>query len=307
MEKMYVVVGAFIVMCVALIVLAVQSSLKHNNHISKRLSSTPDDRTAKKKTKAKSNLRASKNMIAKFGNHLTLPDEKEITRIRFRLAQAGYYHARTVSIFYALRVISLFLPLAGMMAYWAIKGNHMAANRLMLFSAMLIIIGLMAPDFILNSRIKKRKRSAQEGFPDMMDLLVTCIEAGLGLDAALRNVARELAGRFPVIQVNLDLLNLELMAGRERYIAFKNFGDRLGLEEAKALNIMLKQSEEMGSSLGSSLRIFSEEMRNKRMMRAEEKAMALPAKLTIPLILFIFPTIMTMLFLPAAARLSGAF
>jgi tight adherence protein C len=97
------------------------------------------------------------------------------------------------------------------------------------------------------------------------------------------------------------------MAGRERHIAFKNFGDRLGLDEAKALNIMLKQSEEMGSSLGASLRTFSDEMRNKRMMRAEEKAMALPAKLTIPLILFIFPTIMTMLFLPAAARLSGVF
>ena len=94
------------------------------------------------------------------------------------------------------------------------------------------------------------------------------------------------------------------MAGRKRHDAFKNFADRLGLEEAKSLTIMLKQSEEMGSSLGFALRTFSEEMRIRRMLKAEEKAMALPAKMTVPLILFIFPTIMTMLMLPAIARLS---
>jgi len=141
----------------------------------------------------------------------------------------------------------------------------------------------------------------------MMDLMVACIEAGLGMDATLMRVSHELGGRYPALKVNLDIMNLELRAGRNRHEAMVNFAERINLNEAKALATMLRQSEEMGSSLGRALRTFSEEMRTKRMLSAEEKAMALSAKLTIPLILFIFPTIMVMLLLPAGIRIAGAF
>ena len=99
-------------------------------------------------------------------------------------------------------------------------------------------------------------------------------------------------------------MNLELRAGRERHQAMMNFAERIGLEEAKALSVMLRQAEEMGSSIGVALRTFSDDMRTKRMLLAEEKAMALSAKLTVPLIVFIFPTLMIMLLLPAGIRLA---
>jgi len=301
--QLMIITAIFMALSLAGIMAAVRSSLKKNRVMSRRLAgSTPKKTQTTPKSRA-----ATPKMIANLGQHLTLPAPEEISRIRFKLSQAGFYAAKSIPTFYAIRLVSLILPVFGLLTYWAVFAPDIPTEKLVFIAITLIIVGLFAPELYLRQRINKRKLQARDGFPDMMDLLIACIEAGLGLDAALSNVAKELGKRFPVIQINLDLLNLELMAGRTRPEAFKNFAERLGLDEAKSLNIMLKQSEEMGSSLGTALRTFSEEMRTKRMLRAEEKAMALPAKMTVPLILFIFPTILMMMMLPAAARLSLAF
>lgn len=301
--QLFIISAIFMALTMAGIAVVLRASLNKNQVMNRRLAGIPAGGTQQS---AKPTA-ATPKMIARFGQHLTLPGPEEITRIRFKLSQAGFYTAKAIPMYYGTRVASLLLPVFGLLVYWGLYGTDIPAKTLVPSAVALIIVGLIAPGLYLHQRIKKRKLQARDGFPDMMDLLLACIEAGLGLDAALSNVARELGKRFPVIQINLDLLNLELMAGRTRPEAFKHFAERLGLEEAGALNIMLKQSEEMGSSLGTALRTFSEEMRSKRMLRAEEKAMSLPAKMTVPLILFIFPTILLMMFLPAAARLTGAF
>ena len=293
----------FIALSLTAAAVVIRATLKKNLVIQRRLVGVSSSGTMPRQKPTA----ATPKMIAKFGQHLTLPGPEEISRIRFKLSQAGYYSIKAIPMYYGVRLVSLLLPVFGLLIYWSLYAPDMPVKTLVPLAVGLIIIGLFAPGFYVSRRVNKRKMQARDGFPDMMDLLLACIEAGLGLDAALSNVAKELGKRFPVIQINLDLLNLELMAGRTRPEAFKNFAERLGLEEAKSLNIMLKQSEEMGSSLGSALRTFSDEMRTKRMLRAEEKAMALPAKMTVPLIIFIFPTILLMMFLPAAARLSGAF
>ncbi len=301
--QLVIITAIFIALSLGGITVALRSSLKKNQVMSRRLAgSKPKEKQSSTKSRA-----APPKMIAELGQHLTLPGAEEITRIRFKLSQAGFYSAKSIPTFYAIRLMSLIIPVFGLLAYWALFASNLPPEKLVFAAIVMIILGLFGPDLYLRQRINKRKLQARDGFPDMMDLLIACIEAGLGLDAALSNVSKELGKRFPVIQINLDLLNLELMAGRTRPEAFKNFADRLGLDEVKSLNIMLKQSEEMGSSLGTALRTFSDEMRTKRMLRAEEKAMALPAKMTVPLILFIFPTILMMMFLPAAARLSKAF
>jgi tight adherence protein C len=303
LTQIAIITAIFMALSLGGITAVIRSSLKKNKLMSRRLAGAAVN-SKKDRQKPKG---ASQNMIAELGQHLTLPGPEEITRVRFKLSQAGFYDAKSIPIFYVIRLASLLFPVFGFLIYWVLYGSNLPTQKLVFIAITLIMLGLFAPDLYLRHRINKRKLQARDGFPDMMDLLIACIEAGLGLDAALSNVAKELGKRFPVIQVNLDLLNLELMAGRTRPEAFKNFAERLGLDEAKSLNIMLKQSEEMGSSLGTSLRTFSEEMRTKRMLRAEEKAMALPAKMTVPLILFIFPTILAMMFLPAAARISQAF
>lgn len=291
---------SFLAIALSLLGIAIHSALGHNKVLSRRLAGLPGDHI-------QSRRKRRKNVFVGLSEHLTMPDSKEVSRIRYHLAKAGYYETKSVSVFYAIRVLSLVVPQVVFLGFSGILSESLSTSQLIFAACSLILVGFFGPNLYVRKKIKKRWLQAKDGFPDMMDLLVACIEAGLGLDAALLNVAEELGERYPVLHVNLELMNLELRAGRGRHESLKNFGDRLGLDEAKALALMLKQSEEMGSSLGASLRTFSVEMRDKRMLLAEEKAMALSAKLTVPLILFIFPTIMIMLLLPAGMRLSGAF
>ena len=245
-------------------------------------------------------------IFEKFGNHLALPDASEISKIRFQLAQAGYYKEGVVRAFYAIRLLAIILPQILFLIYWRLGNSDASPMTMLMISCTLGLIGLLGPNFVIHSKSTKRTDLAREGFPDMMDLLVACIEAGMSMDAAFMRVGNELGHRYPPLKVNLDLMNLELRAGRSRHEALVNFSDRLKLEESRALATMLKQAEEMGSNLSESLRAFSEDMRTKRMLRAEEKAMGLSAKLTIPLMIFIFPTLMVILLLPASLRLAEA-
>ncbi len=128
------------------------------------------------------------------------------------------------------------------------------------------------------------------------------MEAGLSLDAAVTRITDELVRRYPRLAEHLKLLTLELRAGRSRREVWSRLAERLGIDEARSFATMLRQSEEMGTSLGDTLKVFSDEMRSKRMLRAEEKALALPAKLVVPLILFIFPCLLGVLMLPAAYK-----
>jgi len=186
--------------------------------------------------------------------------------------------------------------------------SHKGGNMLALALAVGVsLVALYGPDFILKSRKSRLEREYSEGFPDLLDLLVASVEAGLSLDAAVTRVTDELARRYPNLTIHLRFLVLELRAGRPRKDAWAAFADRVGIDDARALATMLRQAEEMGTSLGETLSVFSADMRAKRMLRAEEKALALSAKLTVPLILFIFPSLLGALMLPAVARLMHVF
>ena len=294
-------------MTFGVLMVSVRGILKKHQTMTRRLAGLPGQPGQAGKAKAGKKQSSRKNLIAVFGQHLSLPDATEITRMRFVLSQAGFYTAQSVPVFYAIRVLSLILPQFILIGIWWFFAKGLEPQKIVLIGSVLILAGMFVPNIVVQKIVKKRRLNAKEGFPDMVDLLVSCVEAGLGLDAALMNVSREIGDRYPVLKVNLDLLNLELMAGRSRHEALKNFADRLGLEETKALAVMLKLAEEMGSPVGKALRTFSDEMRTKRMLMAEEKALALSAKLTVPLVVFIFPTIMGMLMLPVAVKLSAAF
>ena len=245
------------------------------------------------------------NILAQLGSHLTLPDAEEISRLRFLLAQAGFYDPNAVKTFLAARLLALLGPLMLILLFWGPLQAGLGAAKTIALAVVVILLGMVGPGLFVRFCKSRRTDQCRKGFPDMMDLLVACIEAGLAMDAALIRVSHEIGQRYPVLKTNLEIMNLELRAGRERNEALMNFAERIELEEAKALAVMLKQAEEMGSSIGKALRTFSDDMRHRRMMTAEEKAMALSAKLTVPLILFIFPTIMVMLLLPAGIRVAA--
>ena len=139
-----------------------------------------------------------------------------------------------------------------------------------------------------------------------MDLLVVCAEAGLSMEAALDRVGRELSVSYPSLAANIYMTILELRAGRTLSEALENLGDRLGLKEARSFATLLQQSEELGASLTDALRVYSDDMRHQRLSRAEEKAYSLPAKLSVPLTLCVFPVVVLVIMLPVYVRFKFA-
>ena len=155
----------------------------------------------------------------------------------------------------------------------------------------------------LDRRIAARAIEHRSGFPDFMDLLVVCADAGLSMEAALERVGRELGESYPSLSANIHMTNLEIRAGRTLTEALEHFAERLALEEARSFATLIQQSDELGSSITDALRVYSDDMRHKRLSRAEEKAYALPAKLSVPMMVCIFPVLFVVILLPVFVKL----
>ncbi len=240
--------------------------------------------------------------MRRVGDRIAIQDPSQLSALRTRLVQAGFFGREAVTLYLGVRATTLVLAtLATVLTlpFALAKGGGLGSTMVAGLFALAAILG---PDQVLKARIASREREYRDGFPDLLDLLVASVEAGLSMDAAVSRITGELTRRYPRLAEHLKLLNLELRAGRSRKEVWSRLADRLGIEEAGAFATMLRQSEEMGTSLGDTLKVFAEDMRTKRMLRAEAKALALPAKLVVPLILFIFPCLLGVLVLPAAFR-----
>ncbi len=243
----------------------------------------------------------------RLGQQSAVRDPGKLSVLRSRLMQAGFYNREAPVIYLGVRAAALVVATIGVvLTLPLVLGGKGGMGGIML-AAVLTCAALLGPDQVLKSRRTGREREYADGFPDMLDLLVASVEAGLSLDAAVTRVTEELGRRYPNLAVHLRFLVLELRAGKARKDAWSAFAERLGIDDARQLATMLRQAEEMGTSLGETLTVFSQDMRQKRMLRAEEKALALSAKLTLPLILFIFPCLLGALMLPAVARLMHVF
>lgn len=239
-----------------------------------------------------------------LGKVISPKNGKALSAIRLRLMHAGFIGKSAPTWYYGARFVVLIGALAAFMMLWPLIGD---AIPFLPAAIAVAIIAHIAPGFWLDKRRDRLQSEYRNGFPDMMDLLVACVQAGLSLDAGINRVAEEIGRRYPNLNTHLGIMSLELRAGRSRTDALSGFAQRLGLDEARAFATMLRQSEEMGTSLSATLRVFADDMREKRMLYAEEKALALPAKLVVPLILFVFPSLLGVLMLPAGVRLFWVF
>ncbi|HEX8166153.1 MAG TPA: type II secretion system F family protein [Beijerinckiaceae bacterium] len=233
-------------------------------------------------------------------------DARQNRVLRLQLVQAGFYDPRAAAVYFAARLgFALALGAVGLLAVPLVLGPMTGATP-WLWTGGLGIAGYFVPTLYLSRRLAGRVAQHRMGFPDFMDLMVVCAEAGLSMEAGIERIARELVEGYPSLAENLYMLSLEIRAGKTFTDAFERMGERLGIEEAKMLSTLLQQSAELGTSLSASLRVYSDEMRSKRLSRAEEKAYSLPAKLTVPLILFVFPVLIFVLMLPVVIRFSTA-
>lgn len=175
-------------------------------------------------------------------------------------------------------------------------------NTLILVLLVMATIGCYLPNIVLSRAIKARKREIFDNFPDAADLMLVCVEAGLGLDAALVRVADEMKIKSRSLTEEIHLTNLETRAGGTREQALRNLGLRTGVDEINTFATMLSQADKFGTSIGESLRVFSDDLRHKRQIRAEELAAKLPTKMLFPLVLCIFPAISMVILGPAGVQ-----
>ena len=233
-------------------------------------------------------------------SRLSVPQEGwENSPLRIRMMNAGWRDPNSGALYYAAKTV-LALVLPGI-ALAALATTRLAEQRMLLSFILIALagIGYYVPNLFLSRRIAKRQRLIFEEFPDALDLLTVCVEAGLGLDAALMKVSEELRFRSEVVASELDLLLLEMRSGFTKETALRNLALRTGVEDIESFCAMLIQADRFGTSIAESLRVLSDMLRTRRRMRAEERAAKIALKLLFPLIFCIFPALMCVLLGPA--------
>jgi len=251
---------------------------------------------------------ATDKMKDALGNMKVL-QESQVKIIQQKLAQAGYRNKElAVFVIFARMALPIALGFLGVVAiYWLEMFPEWGSMKRFAAFAALVIAGYKGPEVYLKNKSKKRTDAIRKGLPDALDLLVICAEAGLTVDAAFNRVAKELGRAYPELGDEFALTAIELSFLTERRQAFENFTYRVDLDSVRGVTTTMIQTERYGTPLASALRVLSAEFRNERMMRAEEKAARLPAIMTIPLILFILPTLFIVILGPAACSISDSF
>lgn len=244
-------------------------------------------------------------LLQPITKRLVPTDLATVSAIRRRLIQAGYSRPSAVGWYYCIRtLLAVALPSLFLVVVPLVSGD-IGIWGLFALGILLVVVGSYLPSYWVDMRTRSLQRQYLEAFPDALDLLVVCVEAGLSLDNAIARVSDELGGAHRALGQAFKLMSLELRAGKSRQDALRNLADRTGLDDVRAMVTLLLQSEELGTSVAEALRVYSEEMRVRRMLRAETKAMALPVKLAIPLGLFVFPVMMIVIMLPVVIRIKN--
>ncbi|MDP5104416.1 MAG: type II secretion system F family protein [Erythrobacter sp.] len=237
---------------------------------------------------------------------MNILQDSQIKVVQQKMAYAGFRNKELAVLIIGMRAIMPIVlgGLAGLLIYGVELWPDLGAFKRLFIFAGIVFLSYKGPELYIGNLATKRTKEIQKGLPDALDLLVICAEAGLTVDAAFNRVAKELGRAYPELGDEFALTAIELSFLNERKIAFNNLAYRVNLEAVKGVVTTMVQTERYGTPLASALRVLSAEFRNERMMRAEEKAARLPAIMTIPLIMFILPTLFVVILGPAACSIS---
>jgi tight adherence protein C len=241
-------------------------------------------------------------IAVKLGNYVKPKSEEELARINKTFIQAGYRNKNMALVFFGVKVLCAGVLSMAFLSLQIFITRHMTVTGLMFASLALVAVGFYLPNLWLRLKVAGRADQLSRGLPDALDLLVICVEAGMGLDAAINRVGEEMKLSNKAISEEFRLLNLELRAGKSRRDALKNLSLRTGLDDVNSLVTLLVQTEKFGTNVGQALRVHSDSMRTRRAQRVEELAAKLPLKLLFPTILFIFPALFVVIMGPAMIR-----
>jgi tight adherence protein C len=298
-------VALMVFLAVAVLAFGLMAAGHARSSVKRRAAGIPEysgEREAENKSLRGSSVRAVQRLLDYTNRHYSADQASDTKVLRRRLIQAGIFDPRAVAFFFIARTV---LAVGLAVGAFFLLPMLMAQKPSMFWLSVMVagVIGYIGPSFYIDRRIAKNQDEHRSGFPDFLDLMVVCADSGLSMEAALERVGRELGDSYPSLCANIHMTNLEIRAGKTMTDALEHFGDRLGLEEARAFATLIQQSAELGSSITEALRVYSDDMRHKRLSRAEEKAYSLPAKLSLPMMLCIFPVIFVVILLPVVVRL----
>lgn len=247
--------------------------------------------------------RDSMRLMERVVSKLKLMKSKNATAAKIKLAQGGWRSNQALTTYlFTKAVVPITCALLAVTLFYGLKVIDVSKPLTILISVGAVLLGAFAPDIYVKNAIQKRQHKIRMALPDAFDLLVICAEAGLSLDSALERVSREMAGSCEELSEEVGLTSVELSFLPDRHQALDGLAQRVPLPNMRALINTLVQTERYGTPLAQSLRVLSAEMRNERMMRAEEKAARLPAIMTVPMVVFILPPLFVVLIGPAAIK-----
>ena len=244
--------------------------------------------------------------LEKFAHFLEPQKADELSAVRMKLLRAGYPDKSAVHIFHAAKLVFG----VGALIFGLIYALMQSADAEVTTQTMILntivpgAIGYYLPQYYVNKRLNKRQAEIIAGFPDALDLMLVCVEAGQSLDQSLVRVGRESRAGYPALADEFDMISNEIKAGKERVTVLKDMSDRVGIADVASFVTTLVQSAAFGTSIADALRVYSADMRDKRVMRAEEKANLLPTKLTLGTMLFTLPPLLIILIGPSVYGIS---
>ena len=286
---------------VAIVVFAVTNHFSRRMRVSRELSALggdPNAPAAESLTRQRNDGAWAKIVQGIESAGLNLGDTAE-TEITKQLHAAGYMSASAPRVYTLVRLILIFVLPGLFLLNIYFQAEPPSPLRIYLICAVMALLGLYIPNLFIRAKADRRRTEIVNGFPDCLDLMLVCVEAGLGLESTLDRVGREMAVSHPRISGLLTQTTLLMRAGASREDALRKLGDGAGVDEVRSFATLLIQSDKLGTSLSSTLRVYSAEMRESRRLRAEEKAHRLPVLLSIPLVVFMLPAMIGVIVLPS--------
>jgi tight adherence protein C len=253
--------------------------------------------------KSKTNLRAGKQnkKLDRYATFLEPQDEKQLSQMRLTLMQAGYRHRDAVRYFhFAQFALGVGLLILGVIYYVLFKsGTETTTQQTLMYILGPAGLGYMAPKYWITKRQQQRQEEIQDGFPDSLDMMLVCIEAGQSMDQSIIRVASEMRASYPALAEEFEIVALQIKAGRDKPSVLGEMAERCGVQDISSFVTVLVQSQTFGTSIGEALRVYAGEMRDKRVMRAEEKANKLPTKMTLATMMLTVPPLLIILVGPS--------
>ena len=239
--------------------------------------------------------------LEKFAQFLEPQKKEELSAAKLTMLRAGYSGKNAVRMFHAIQFLLAILFLIGGLLVALVKSfsQEMTMTDLLLYSLLPCAVGYYIPRYWVNKRVEQRKTEIIQGFPDALDLMLVCVEAGQSLDQSIIRVGKESRAGYPALADEFDMVAQEVKAGKERISVLKDMAERVGVPDVASFVTTIIQSATFGTSVAGALRVYSADMRDKRIMRAEEKANMLPTKLTLGTMLFTVPPLLVILIGPS--------